>query len=385
MRMIRRLMTLLLVLALILPSVSCAEEDGRSETDRSVDHWFSAFKTYCGEVVIAKDGEIVYRRCYGTANGSPVDENSYYRLASTSKLVSATAVMRLVETGLLDLDENIGTYLHAEGEAPFFAASARYPKVGITSRMLMTHTSGIWFGRNGGCPPILEALNPKTNKKYKESFYKEKPGTARHYSNEGAGILGCIIEAITGKRLDEAVDELIFSRMGLDAGYSPEYLDVPGAITSEVVREYGDGIDLNQDYVFSYGNCWMRCSDLSRLGMMLCDGGMYRGERILEEDTVREMMSAQKGKGGITANVFGLNMDQSRVPYIAKDRVFYGHQGMSGDCLCALFFEPESRFVFAMVSVCKDPGERQERIDGGLRALPYNLLKTGWKAFGAQP
>ena len=106
--MIRRLMSLLLALALFLPASSLAEEDGRSETDRSMDHWFSAFKAYCGEVVIAKDGEIIYQRSYGTAYGSPVDENSYYRLASTSKLVSATAVMRLVETGQLDLDENLG-------------------------------------------------------------------------------------------------------------------------------------------------------------------------------------------------------------------------------------------------------------------------------------
>ena len=61
--------------------------------------------------------------------------------------MTATGVMRLVDQGKWDLDENIGTYLHLEGEKPFFAASARYPKVGITARMLMTHTSGIWFGR----------------------------------------------------------------------------------------------------------------------------------------------------------------------------------------------------------------------------------------------
>ena len=60
--------------------------------------------------------------------------------------------------------------------------------------------------------------------------------------------------------------------------------------------------------------------------------------QILKEETVLEMMSVQKGKGGITANVFGLNMDQSKVPYIAKNRIFYGHQGMSANCLCALFF-----------------------------------------------
>ena len=44
-----------------------------------------------------------------------------------------------------------------------------------------------------------------------------------------------MIEAITGERLDDAVSELIFDRMGLDAGYSPDYLKVPGNITSEVI------------------------------------------------------------------------------------------------------------------------------------------------------
>ena len=388
--MIRRMSAFLLVLAILLPLCAFAESAELSELDNAVDGKFRQFQSRCGEVVVARDGEILYQRSFGFADVAktvPATPDHYYRLASVSKLVTATAVMRLVETGRLDLDENIGEYLHLEGEPSFFAASPAFKKVGITSRMLMTHTACIWCDKFSPRPPVTQAMNVKTT--HREYFYAkdtaEKPGTVYHYSNYGAGILGCIIEAITGQRLDDAVSELVFRRMGLDAGYSPEYLKVPGNITSEVVREYGDGIDLDNDYVFSYGSCWMKCSDLCRIGIMLCDNGLFEGERILEQETVQEMISSQKGKGGITAkSPYGLNVVRTSFSRLFGKRMVYGHQGMIDDILCALIFDPETRFVFSMVSVCRDPMNNQERIDGGLRALPYNLLKLTWNEFGSQ-
>ncbi len=382
-----RILALLVALSLLLPLCAFAEDTEVSELDLSVDGKFRQFQSRCGEVVVAKDGEIVYQRSYGFADPEkkvPATAEHYYRLASVSKLVSAAAYMRLVETGRIDLDENIGEYLHLEGENSFFAASPRFKKTGITSRMLMSHTACIWCDKFSPRPPVTEAVNLQTNRTHKEYFYEEKPGTAYHYSNYGAGILGCIIEAVTGQRLDDAVSELLFDRMGLDAGYSPDYLENPGNITSEVIREYGEGIDLDNDYVFSYGNCWMKCSDLCRIGIMLCDYGLYKGERILEEETVQEMISSQKGKGGITVDSpYGLNVQRTSFLKLFQKRMVYGHQGMIDDILCAVIFDPETRFVFSMVSVCRDPMNNQERIDGGIRALPYNLLKVTWNEFGS--
>ncbi len=387
----KRFLSLLLVFA-FLPLFALAEGSGESalsELDEAVDGKFRRFQARCGEVVIARDGEIVYQRSFGYADQQktiPATPDHYYRLASVSKLVTAAAVMRLVETGRLDLDENIGTYLHGENEEPFFAGSSRsrYRKVGITSRMLMSHTSCIWCDKFNPRPAVTKAVNVKTNKGNDGYFYNDKPGTAYHYSNYGAGILGCIIEAVTGRRLDEAVEELLFDRMGIDAGYSPEYLKVPGNITSEVVREYGPEIDLDNDFVFSYGNCWMKCSDLCRIGIMLCDNGLFEGQRILEEGTVLEMISSQKGKGGITVDSpYGLNIQRTSVPPFFKDRLIYGHHGMIDNILCAVFYDPETRFVFSMVSVCRDPKNNQERMYS-LRALVYNLLKVTWNEFGAE-
>ena len=98
------------------------------------------------------------------------------------------------------------------------------------------------------------------------------------------------------------------------------------------------------------------------------------------------MISSQKGKGGITAkSPYGLNVVRTSFSRLFEKRMVYGHQGMIDDILCAVIFDPETRFVFSMVSVCRDPMNNQERIDGGLRALPYNLLKLTWNEFGAQP
>ena len=386
----KRFLASLLVL-LLLPLCAFAEEPAPTEEPSEVDLQFDSkfgirsHHVYCGEVVVAKDGDIVYQRSYGYVLGTnktvPVTSENYYRLASVSKIVTATAVMRLVELGQWDLDENIGTYLG--GDKPFFAANPQYKKIGITSRMLMSHTSGIWdahFSRNR---PLCDALNVKTA--YTSSFYSgEKAGTKYHYSNYGAGILGCMIEVITNKRLDDAVSELIFDRMGLDAGYSPDYLDRPAMITSAVEREYSDGINLENDMYFSYGNCWMTCADLCRLGMMLCDYGVYDGQRILEEETVREMCASQKDVGGITVDSpYGLNVQRLNIPPFDNDLMFYGHQGMSGDCLCAMYFNPETRFVFAMVSVCADPKNSMGK-QYTLRNLVYDLMGVAWKNLGGR-
>lgn len=373
----KRFFAFLLVLALCLPLCTVAEEPTPeptpepSQLDLDVRRIFKSAQTVGGEVVVAKDGKIVYQYCYGYANQKnriAATPDHYYRLASVSKMVTAVAVMRLVETGRLDLDENLGTILG--GDEPFFAGSPKYPTVGITPRMLMNHTSSIWDSYFSTKRPLRTAINVKTA--YKTSFYKEQPGTAYHYSNYGAGILGCVLEAVTGLQVSEAVSDLVFSRMGLDAAYAPHLLQNPDNITSRFNRPYPEAIDLDRDYYLSYGNCWMKCADLCKIGIMLCDYGKYNGEQILEEATVKEMLSSQVGKGGITTeSEYGLNVARINAPKLFPDRLLYGHQGRIDSTLCNLYFDPETRFVFAMVTNYCTPGARMY----GIRRPAYTLLK----------
>ena len=385
----RKILACLCALAVLLPAVSVLAESAPSEDQ--VAALFRKRNTSGGMVVVAKDGQIVCQYCYGYADKyhkDPVTPETYFKLASVSKMLTAVSVMKLVETGRLDLDENIG---HILGDPSFEAANPYYPKLSLTTRMLMTHTAGI--KDNGGAfashKPLRETLNPKTNKK-KSGFYNEKPGAKYKYSNYGAGMLGCILEAITGKRVSDAARELVFDPMGIDAAYDPHLLQDPEKIVTtykadgsthitrvyRLKKTYNDQIDLDADYDQTFGDLWIRGEDLCRVGIMLCDMGVIDGQRILEEETVREMMSSQKGKGGITADSpYGLNVE--RVETLVKGKTIYGHQGMATGVLCNLYFDPETRFVFALVTNGCNVNAKSSRIC----LLARDLFSLMWNTY----
>lgn len=387
---IRRAAALLCTLAVFFSAAAAAAEKA-APADETVQKLFRKRNTSGGMVVVAKDGVIVYRYCYGFANKKekdPVTEDTYFKLASVSKLVTAVSVMKLVETGRLDLDADIGGIL---GDPPYSAANPHFPKIPLTSRHLMTHTAGIndSKGALAGGKPLSQVLDPKKNKT-RSGFFQIRPGTEYKYSNYGAGIMGCIIEAVTGLRLTDAARELLFDPMGIDAAYDPHLLLYPEKIVNtykpdgkgdisrsyRLKQPYREEIDLDRDYTDSYGGVWMRGTDLCRIGIMLCDGGIIDGVRILEEDTVREMLSSQEGKGGISVDSpYGLNVERNTS--LVKGKIIYGHQGMANGVLCNLYFDPETRFVFALVTNGTNVRAKEDRIC----LLARDLFDLMWKTY----
>ena len=111
----KRFFAFLLVLALCLPLCAVAEEltpeptPEPSQLDLDVRRIFKSAQTVGGEVVVAKDGEIVYQYCYGYANQKnriAATPDHYYRLASVSKMVTAVAVMAKGGTAIALTDES---------------------------------------------------------------------------------------------------------------------------------------------------------------------------------------------------------------------------------------------------------------------------------------
>ena len=354
------LLTAILLIAPLLLAPAAVAED--SALDESVRKAFKRYRTSGGMVVAAKDGEIVYELCYGWAdkfNDIKVSGETHFKLASVSKLITGLCVMKLVEQGKLDLDKDIGAYL---GDPPYKAANPYYPKIPLTARHLMTHTSSL--RSNGGLQKNRElSLILNVKNKRRSDFYKEKPGSVYRYNNYGAGIEGCLVEAVTGKRLSDVARELIFDPMGIDAAYHPNKLSDPESIVTtykkdgsisitrsyRIKEEYSDTVDVDHDYEEGYGSAWMTGSDLCRIGIMLCENGWYGEKQILSPETVEEMMSSQKGKGYVTLDSpYGLNIE--RVSNLVKGKMLYGHQGLMESILCNLYYDPETHFVFAMVT-----------------------------------
>ena len=139
-----------------------------------------------------------------TAAAPPVTEETVFDLASLTKVVATTpAVLRLIDAGQLALDDPVARYVPAYAEG----AKAR-----VTLRHLLTHTAGLPahepFHELWASPIGLRAAIAGT------PLIAEPASTVR-YSDVGFITLGFAIEAVTGASLDSAVQELVFTPLGL--------------------------------------------------------------------------------------------------------------------------------------------------------------------------
>lgn len=165
-------------------------------------------------IAVVKDGKVLFAKGYGYADvdqKTPVDpRTSMFRIASTTKLFTWTAVMQLVEQGKLDLDRDVNTYLKA------FKIPATYPQP-ITLRQLMTHTSG--FDRGGVGYEITTDLDGHTSIAGTLEKHMPKrvrpPGSMSSYSNYGAALAGLIVEEVSGMPYDDYIQRNIFDRLGM--------------------------------------------------------------------------------------------------------------------------------------------------------------------------
>ncbi|RZT79172.1 CubicO group peptidase (beta-lactamase class C family) [Micromonospora violae] len=187
-------------------------------------------------VAVVKDGKIVTTRGYGYADTGaggkgavPVDPDRHlFRMGSVSKLVTATAVLQLVQSGKLDLDADVETYLD-------FDLPRRYERA-VTLRHLLTHTAGFeeriagLIGTDGGNIDLRKALVTDPP----EQIYE--PGTVPAYSNYSNALAGYIVERVSGTRFEEYVHRNILDRAGMPSSTFEQPL--PAALRDRMSNGY---------------------------------------------------------------------------------------------------------------------------------------------------
>ena len=177
---------------------------------------------------IVKDNNIVWEKQLGYANiinNILVDENTMFILSSISKIVTATALMQLYEDGLFDLDDDIDNYL------PFNVNHPDYPFVPITFKMLLTHSSGIQDNWNvmtyyDGDSQLelsyyLDQYFTPGGEFYSSNlnFTNFLPGTNYTYSNNGAALIGLLIEEISSQSFNDYCNDNIFEPLSMDNAF----------------------------------------------------------------------------------------------------------------------------------------------------------------------
>ena len=142
----------------------------------------------------------------------PVTAHTVFPIASISKTFAATAMMRLVEQGKVDLKAPVRTYL------PDFRVRDEAVSRDVTVWHLLTHLGG-WEGQVSGPDRGTETLkNFVASTTVTDLMQVAPPGAAWSYNNAGFSIAGRVIEAVTGTPINRAIRDLVFQPLGLEHG-----------------------------------------------------------------------------------------------------------------------------------------------------------------------
>ncbi|WP_370417738.1 serine hydrolase domain-containing protein [Streptomyces sp. QH1-20] len=221
--------------------------------------------------------------------GVAATTDSVFQMGSIAKIYTATLIMRLAESGELDLDAPVVDVL------PEFSVADPEATRTITARRLLSHTSGLTCdfthdsGRGDDClAKYVEAARGVA--------LDCPPGTAISYSSVGYNVLGRIIEVLTGKVWDEALKDLLLTPLGLTHTMTlPEealrfraamgHLGEPGQDPDPA-----PSWDLMPRSAGPYGRVIATAGDLARLARLHLTGGVAQdGTRVLSEETVALM------------------------------------------------------------------------------------------------
>ena len=281
----------------------------------------------------------------GTADsgrGSPVTPGTVFTWASVSKTITATALMQLFDQNLFALDDDISKYLGFDVRVP------ACPQEPITVRHLLTHTSGIRDSKiykslyvEGDSPVGLGEfvhgyLTVTGRYFHRRNFRKCCPGTVYDYSNIGAGVVGRLVEVISGVPFDRQVADAVCAPLGMvDTSFRLADLD-----RSILALPGGDGPPQGFP-TFPDGTLRSPPRELAKFLIAYMQGS-YRGRKVLKRKTVTMMLRNQSrvtsGQGLMwyTKKIAGTRM--------------WGHDGDDPGISSAMFFDPRTAIGVLLVA-----------------------------------
>ncbi len=209
--------------------LSNAISSGRdfSQVEKTVNAFMRKWSISGASVAVSVDGKLVYARGFGYADTVSREETQPYhkfRIASISKLITAIAIMRLAEEGKISLNDRVFGP-DAILNDPYFSNPRDKRVYGITVAHLLSHEGG-WSQRWGDqmfMPVMISekmGVKPPADTKTIVRFALDKrlhftPGTGKAYSNLGFGILGLVIEKVSGISYEEYCRKAVLEPVGI--------------------------------------------------------------------------------------------------------------------------------------------------------------------------
>jgi CubicO group peptidase (beta-lactamase class C family) len=318
-------------LFLALFSTGYAQTLDKAKLDQFFDRLAEKNKAM-GSLVIAKDGNVIYTRAIGYSQINGVEKKSLtaanrFRIASITKTYTAVMILQLVEEGKLRLTNTLDK---------FFPQIPNARK--ITLLQILSHRSGIPNVRRDqatwkpGAPVTRDEMLALIVKGTPEF----EPDTKNSYSNSGYFLLGLILEKLTGKPYDQALEERINSRIGLKDTYiATERIDVN---KGEALTYINTGSDWKQGFETHPSIGFQLIStpgDMARFIQSLFD------LKLISQDSLNQMKTMRDDEG--------LGM----VTFTFAGKTFYGNTGGGDNYGSWLAYQPEEKLVVAYTTNAK--------------------------------
>ncbi|UZX02151.1 beta-lactamase family protein [Arthrobacter sp. CDRTa11] len=328
-------------------------------------------------VVVVQHGLQVHSAAFGMADDSarPMTAQTPVLLASTSKSLTAIAVMQQVEAGRLALDEPVQTYL------PWFTLKDSRASA-ITVRHLLHQTSGMssgdtaFEGSNAQDPAALE----QGVRALAGAPLAGTPGAEFGYANANYNILGLLVQTVSGQPFADYMEQHVF-----------EPLEMPH---SHPTRAAARADNLAAGYSLWFGSFWLQtdvpapatgmpsttmyssAEDLGHELMALLNDGRYGDGHILQPESVRAMFQPRvqvDASKGYAMGWFTRPLVESVGPSESDDGdlpLLLEHQGEWGNTHTYLAMVPDSRLGVALVINGNDASAPSR-----LKSIDTNILR----------
>lgn len=296
---------------------------------------------------IVHGNQIVHLAGFGDADdsGRRVTPQTPFYVGSISKSFTALAVMQLVESGAIELDAAVRTYL------PWFGLADLQASQDITVRQLLNQTSGIpaesgyfWQDNKNGDDALEAAVRSL------RGVALDRPvGRTFEYSNANYTTLGLIVQVVSGQSYEQYVEEHILTPLDM----TNSFMSVPEAQRNGLVTEHrywfghpfsGGGLPVNRA-ITPAGLIISDAEDMSHYLIAQLNGGSYQGVQLLSTQGIAELHRGNADVGG--GDLYAMGWVNS---VGVDDQRFVWHNGDTGGSQAYMAALPESSWGVVLLS-----------------------------------
>ncbi|MFN2252309.1 MAG: serine hydrolase domain-containing protein, partial [Anaerolineae bacterium] len=350
--------------------------DACMEADMIGDPQDTTDDTPGAAIAIIKDDEYAYRKGYGVKHledGGEIDDETLFRIGSTTKMMTAAAVMQLREQELVDLDAPLATYL------PDFGLAAPWSADDVTLHHLLSHTSGI--PDNYYISDVNISLLDWVPSWNQFPLYAA-PGSFWNYSNPNFSLAGAVVETISQMPYADYMEQQIYEPAGL-----PLTTLKPTDVISHANYATGHSGDSRLTPTDEYypvvapaGYAWSTPTEMVKWAMILG----IDSTSILEPESAFLMQERQAPLGTRPWADYGYGIFITDYRDVDDPEYFvtvYDHGGNTTGFSSQLFWIPERGFAVSILAntirSLSSAAQCAVREVAGLEPIPTDDLGTG--------